>query len=196
LSRQAERSEATRAKLIRAARTLFAKRGYADVGTEEIVQRAKVTRGALYHHFEDKRDLFRAVHEQIEEELTSAVAAQLAEGGDQDPLEVLLGGTRTFLDHCIDPEVARISLMEAPGILGWPEWRRIEEKYGLGLVTAALRGAMDAGALREQPLRPLAQVLLAGVVEAALMIANADDPVAVREEAEGALIALLEGLRA
>ena len=195
MSRQAERSEATRARLIRAGRTLFAKRGYADVGTEEIVRRAKVTRGALYHHFEDKRDLFRAVHEQIEEELTNAVAAQLAEAGARDPLEVLIAGTRTFLDHCVDAEVARISLMEAPGVLGWPEWRRIEEKYGLGLVSAALQGAMDAGALRKQPVRPLAHLLLAGLVEAALMIANADDPAAAREEAEGALTTLLLGLR-
>jgi AcrR family transcriptional regulator len=196
MSRQAERSEATRAKLIRAARTLFAKRGYAEVGTEEIVKRARVTRGALYHHFADKRDLFRAVHEQIEEELTSAVAAQLAGAGDQDPLKILLAGTRTFLDLCVDPEVARISLMEAPGVLGWPEWRRIEERYGLGLVSAALQGAMEAGAIRKQPVRPLAHVLLAGLVEAALMIANADDPGATRTEVETSLVALLEGLGA
>jgi AcrR family transcriptional regulator len=195
MSRQTKRSEATRARLIGAARALFAKRGYADVGTEEIVRRAKVTRGALYHHFADKKDLFRAVHEQIEEELTSTVAAQLAEAGEQDPLEILLDGTRTFLDHCVDPEVARISLMEAPGVLGWPEWRRIEERYGIGLVSAALQGAMDAGALRRQPVPPLAHVLLAGLVEAGLMIANSDDPVTAREEAEGALITLLEGLR-
>src|SRR5919106_5886475 len=113
VSRQAERSDTTRAKLVGAARELFARRGYADVGTEEIVRRAKVTRGALYHHFEDKRDLFRAVHEQIEDELTQAIAGELAAAGDQEPVEALLAGARTFLDRCVDPEVARITLMEA-----------------------------------------------------------------------------------
>jgi AcrR family transcriptional regulator len=86
VSRRAERSDATRARLVRAARELFAKRGYAAVGTEEIVRRARVTRGALYHHFADKRDLFRAVHEQLEGELTEAIAAELAGAGTDDPV--------------------------------------------------------------------------------------------------------------
>src|ERR671919_1349957 len=88
VSRQAERSDTTRAKLVGAARELFARRGYADVGTEEIVRRAKVTRGALYHHFEDKRDLFRAVHERVEEELVERIAAQI--GGIEDPWELMV----------------------------------------------------------------------------------------------------------
>lgn len=195
MSRQAERSEATRAKLVAAARVLFARRGYADVGTEEIVRRAKVTRGALYHHFDDKRDLFRAVHQQVEAELTKTIAAQLAAAGTQDPIEVLIGGMRTFLDACADPEVQRIALMDAPAVLGWAEWRSIEEKYGLGLVTAALEMAIEAGALRPQPVRPLAHVLLAAMSEAGMLIATADDDSAARDEVESALIALLEGLR-
>lgn len=195
MSRQAERSEATRAKLVAAARRLFARRGYADVGTEEIVRRAKVTRGALYHHFDDKRDLFRAVHQQVEAELTETIAAQLAAAGTQDPIEVLIGGMRTFLDACTDPEVQRIALMDAPAVLGWAEWRSIEEKYGLGLVTAALEMAIEAGALRPQPVRPLAHVLLAAMSEAGMLIATADDDSAARDEVESALIALLEGLR-
>jgi AcrR family transcriptional regulator len=196
VSRQAERSEATRAKLIAAARRLFARRGYADVGTEEIVRRAKVTRGALYHHFEDKRDLFRAVHEQVEAELTETIAAQLAAAGTRDPIEVLIAGMRTFLDACVDPEVQRIALMDAPAVLGWAEWRSVEEKYGLGLVVAALEMAIEAGALRRQPVRPLAHVLLAAMSEAGMLIATADDPGSARDDAETALIAVLEGLRA
>ncbi|HSJ17686.1 MAG TPA: helix-turn-helix domain-containing protein [Solirubrobacterales bacterium] len=196
MSRQAERSEATRAKLVAAARTLFARRGYADVGTEEIVKRAKVTRGALYHHFEDKRDLFRAVHRQVEAELTETIAAQLAAAGAQDPIEVLIGGMRTFLDACTDPEVQRIALMDAPAVLGWAEWRSIGEQYGLGLVNTALEMAIEAGSLRRQPVRPLAHVLLAAMSEAGMLIATADDQAAARDEVESALIALLEGLRA
>ena len=196
MSRQAERSEATRARLIAAARRLFARRGYADVGTEEIVRRAKVTRGALYHHFEDKRDLFRAVHEQVEAELTETIAAQLAAAGTEDPIEVLIGGMRTFLDACTDPEVQQIALMDAPAVLGWAEWRRVEEQYGLGLVTAALEMAIEAGSLPRQPVRPLAHVLLAAMSEAGMLIAMSDDAGVARDEVESALIALLEGLRA
>jgi AcrR family transcriptional regulator len=191
--RQEERSEATRARLIKVARELFAKRGYANVGTEEIVRRAKVTRGALYHHFRDKRDLFRAVHEQIEGELAETIGAQLAEGGD-DPLEVMRIGVRTFLDACTEPEIARIALLEAPAVLGWQEWREIDERYGLGLVIAGLQMGMDAGRLRPQPVRPLAHLMLAAMGEAGMAIANAEDPEATRREVEPALIGLLEGL--
>lgn len=194
MSRQAERSDATRTTLVRAARALFARRGYADVGTEEIVRRAKVTRGALYHHFADKRDLFRAVHEQIESEVTEKIAAELAASGNDDPIKALRTAARTFLDACTEPEIARIALLDAPSVLGWEEWRRIDEKYGLGLTIAGLTMGMDAGRLRRQPVRPLAHLLLAAMGEAGMVIANADDPRAARAEVEPALLALLEGL--
>src|SRR5688572_29760353 len=97
-SRREERARATREALVRAGLELFAARGYAAIGTEEIVARAKVTRGALYHHFEDKRDLFRAVHEKVEEDLVEGIAAQI--GGIEDPWELMLTGTRSFLDAC------------------------------------------------------------------------------------------------
>src|SRR5918999_4564612 len=143
--RQEERSEATRARLMAVARELFAKRGYAGVGTEEIVRRAKVTRGALYHHFRDKRDLFRAVHEQHEQELVERIGAAMQ--GVDDPFEVLVTGTRAFLDACMEPAMIRIALIDAPAVLGWEEWREIGARYGLGLVTAGPQGAMGAGIL-------------------------------------------------
>ena len=194
-SRNTERSEATRVKLVRAARHLFARRGYAAVGTEQIVRRARVTRGALYHHFRDKRDLFRAVHEQIEAELARKIGEQIAEVGN-DPVEVLHQGVRTFLDACTDPAIARIALVDAPSVLGWEEWRATEERYGLGLVTFGLRAAMDAGALRAQPVKPLAHLLLGAMEEAGMVIANASDPQVARREVEPALLGLLDGLRA
>lgn len=192
-SRQAERSEATRLELIEAARALFAERGYADVGTEEIVQRARVTRGALYHHFRDKKDLFRAVHEQMEAEIVAAIATQME--GIEDPVELLTVGTRAFLDACMDPAHARVNLLEAPSVLGWEEWREIDMRHGMGLVVAGLQAGMEAGALREQPIRPLAHLLLAAMGEAAMVIANSSDPRARRDEMEVSLLELLEGLR-
>lgn len=194
-SRKAERSEVTRAALLKVARRLFAERGYAAVGTEQIVQEARVTRGALYHHFRDKRDLFRSVHEELEVEMAQKIAEQLAEGGPSDPLELLQMGARTFLDHTTGP-LAQVTLVDAPSVLGWPEWRAIDERHGMGLVIAALGGAMEAGVLREQPVKPLAHLLLAAMGEAGMLIANAEDPKAMREEVEPALLGLLEGLRA
>lgn len=191
---KAEQAEATRGALMRAARELFAERGYAAVGTEEIVRRAKVTRGALYHHFEDKRDLFRAVHEQLERELVESIGDRIA--GIEDPWELLVTGVRAFLDACTEPALMRIALLDAPGVLGWEEWREIDARYGMGLVTFGLENAINAGVLRRVEVRPVAHLILGALGEAAFMIANARDPRAARREVEGPLLSLLEGLRA
>jgi AcrR family transcriptional regulator len=189
-----QQAEATRAQLLTAARALFAERGYGAVGTEEIVARAGVTRGALYHHFADKEALFRAVHEEIEEGLVASIGAKMS--AVEDPWELLLTGTRAFLDACLEPGFIRISLLDAPVVLGWEEWRGIDARYGLGLVSAGLQNAMDRGVFRRQEVRPLAHLLIGAMAEGALMIANASDHAAARREVEGPLIALLEGLRA
>jgi AcrR family transcriptional regulator len=191
--RREQEALATRDALVDAALALFTARGYAEVGTEEVVKRAKVTRGALYHHFEDKRDLFRAVHERVEVDLVERIGAQMA--GVSDPWEVMVTGTRAFLDACDEPAVKQIALVDAPAVLGWREWREIDERYGLGLMKAALGGAMEAGVLRQAPLDALSHLMLGALAEAAFVIANADDPAAARVEAEAALFALLEGLR-
>jgi AcrR family transcriptional regulator len=189
---QAERSEATRAALVAAARELFAERGYAEVGTEEIVRRAGVTRGALYHHFDGKIDLFRAAYEAVEEELTTRIAEGI--GANPDPIELLREGAAMFLDACVEPEVQRIALIDAPSVLGWQAWREIGERYGLGLIQAALQNAVDAGAIPEQPVRPLAHVLLGALDEAALLVARADDADRARREVGETLDRLLAGL--
>jgi AcrR family transcriptional regulator len=177
------------------ARELFAERGYSGVGTEEIVRQARVTRGALYHHFRDKKDVFRAVHEELEAEMAQRIGGQIAEGAASDPLELLRAGARTFLDHTTGP-LARITLVDAPSVLGWSEWRAIDERYGMGLIIAALQAAMDAGVLREQPVKPLAHLLLAALGEAGMLVAHADDPERIRDEVEPPLLELLDGLRA
>jgi AcrR family transcriptional regulator len=191
--RREHEARATRDALVAAGLTLFTARGYAEVGTEEIVKRAKVTRGALYHHFADKRDLFRAVHELVEEDLVADIAKRME--GASDPWDVMVTGTRAFLDACDEPAVKQIALVDAPAVLGWREWREVDERYGLGLMKAGLGGAMEAGVLREAPLDALSHLMLGALAEAAFVIANAEDPAAARIEAEAALFALLEGLR-
>jgi AcrR family transcriptional regulator len=191
---RAERGEATRSRLVATARGLFAERGFAEVGTEEVVRRAGVTRGALYHHFRDKRDLFRAVYEQTEQELVAATAAGASEA--HDPWQALVTGVGAFLDACSDPAMMRIGVLDAPAVLGWREWREIGARHGLGLIEGTLRAAMDAGTLRRTEVEPLARLLFGTLGEAAQVVANADDPAAAREEVERTLVSLLEGLRA
>ena len=190
---QAERSETTRTALIEAARRLFAERGYADVGTEEIVRAAGVTRGALYHHFDGKRDLLRAVYEQIEARSPRSSPTAFTPGAGA--LETLRGRRRMFLDHCLEPEVQRIVLLDAPAVLGWEEWREIGARYGLGLIEALLTAGMESGEIRRQPIEPLSHALLGALDEVAMLVARADDPVLARAEAGETLETLLIALQ-
>jgi AcrR family transcriptional regulator len=191
---QIERSEATRAALVDAGRELFGSKGYGGVGTEEIVARAGVTRGALYHQFTDKQDLFRAVLEAMEQEVIGRVAEQAVTGaGGAD--EVLRRAMGAWLDVCEDPVVNRIMLLEAPSVLGWEEWRAIGERYGLGTTMALLQAAMDEGVIAGQPTRPLAHVMIGALDEAALYVARAEDRATARAEMDGVLARLLNGLR-
>jgi AcrR family transcriptional regulator len=191
--REAE-AQATREALIDAAVELFAERGYAEVGTEEIVARAKVTRGALYHHFTDKRDLFRASFERVEAGLMERIGAKM--GGAADPWELMLTGMRAFLDACAEPAVKRIVLTDAPSVLGWAEWREIDNRHGLGLTRIALQGAVEAGVIRPIAVEPMSHLLVAALSEAAFVIAHAEHPRKARAEVEDALLQLLGGLRA
>jgi AcrR family transcriptional regulator len=192
MSVREERARGTRDELVRVARELFAERGYAGVGTEEIVARARVTRGALYHHFRDKRDLFRAVHEELERELVGSLGEQIA--GIEDARELLTTGVRSFLDACTDPALAQISLIDAPSVLGWTEWREIDARHGMGLVRLGLEAAMEQGVISRQDPEPLAHLLLAVLGEAALLIAHSGDPHVARTDVEGPVLALFEGL--
>jgi AcrR family transcriptional regulator len=192
---QAERSESTRAALVKAARGLFAERGYAGVGTEEIVRAAGVTRGALYHHFAGKRELFEAVYERVEIELAERIAAGALANADS-PLEAMRAGADMFLRACTEPEAQQIALLDGPAVLGWDRWREIAAEHGLGLIEATLQAAVDSGAIDPQPVRPLAHVLMGALDEAAMLVARAEDPEAMRAEMGRTLDSLLAGLSA
>ena len=193
--RNAQRSEATQGALIAAARGLFAERGYAGVGTEEVVRVAGVTRGALYHHFKGgKRDLFRAVVETIEREIVTEIAEKgAAAGGPYAALEL---GADLWLEACLRPEVRQITLVDAPSVLGWSEWRALGQHYGLGVVEALLTAAMEAGELEQAPARPLAHLFIGALDEAGLVVASATDVEAARAEMSALLRRLLVGFRA
>lgn len=191
VNRQAERSASTRAKLVKAARALFARRGYAAVGTEEIVRRAGVTRGALYHQFPAKEDLFLAVYEQVEEELTEGVDVLVADASG--PLEAMRMGLRIFLDACRAPDVQRIVLIDGPAVLGWVRWREVAERYGLGLMQSVIAAGVEAGEITPVAVEPLAHLLMGALDEAALLVVR--DPDAT-ESVIDTFELLLDGLRA
>lgn len=185
----AEATEATRARLVQAARELFAARGYAAVATNEIVAAAGVTRGALYHHFRDKRDLFRAVFEAVEQDFVARVGER-AEAQPDAFARLVVAVDAALEDSAGDPEV-RIALIEAPAVLGFAQWRAIVSETSLGAMRSLLEGAITAGAISNQPAEPLAQLVLGAVNEACRLVADGAD----RAETQAALLALLEGLR-
>jgi AcrR family transcriptional regulator len=190
---QAERREATRGALVAAGRRLFASRGYEAVRTAQIVAEAGVTRGALYHHFEGKRGLFKAVFESVEEELVQNFPVEKLVGSD--PYGALLTGVTEFLELTLDHELQQITVLDAPAVLGWEEWHEVQARFGLGLIHAGLGAAIGAGQLRPLPLDELANALLGALVEAALYVSRATDQVAAMARMRDVLTAILEGLR-
>lgn len=178
------------------ARRLFAERGYAGVSSTEIVAAAGLSRGALYHHYADKKDLLRAVFVEIESELSTEIQGSAAALGDQAELAMAItAGLDAYLSACERPEVVRIVLTDAPAVLGWQAWREIEAEHGLGLISTMLEEAMAAGLVARQPVRVLAQLLMSALIEAALLVAAAgEDRPAVRAEVRQALVTLFAGL--
>ena len=192
-SRQAENSAATRAVLLKIARRFFAEGGYADTATEEIVRRARVTRGALYHHFKDKQDLFRAVlHEE-----QSKVAAKCAEAAakQSDPWRALMAANEAFLEACLDPAVQQIVLIDAPAVLGAEGFRQSDESYYLAGLKAAIEAAIAAGIIEEQPVEALAHMIMGSMNEAARLIAHASDKKRARREVSESANRVWNGLR-
>ncbi|HLN17378.1 MAG TPA: TetR/AcrR family transcriptional regulator [Acidimicrobiales bacterium] len=184
--------EATRAALLGAARELLGKQGYAATSTEEIVAKAGVTKGALYHHFADKEALFRAVFEQVEREVSDEAAAEFLQ---REPWDALVTGCNRWIDAHLDPAVRQIVLTDARAVLGWEVARSIETRFSTVALRGALRKATNAGVVVPQPLRPLALMLTGALSEACQYVAEADQPEVARQEVGELIVALLAGLR-
>jgi AcrR family transcriptional regulator len=193
-NRKAEQSRETQDRLVAVARTLFAERGYAGTALEDLVDRAGMTRGALYHQYRDKRDLFLAVFDTVERELGERIAAAIA--GETDPWEALRTGARAFLAACNDIAVRRIVLIDGPSVLGWEEWRRIDGQYSLGMVRLGLEANAAAGNLSVTHLEALTHLIVGALNEAALAVASAPEEANAHAEYAAALDHILEALRA
>ncbi len=187
----AERSTATRDAILAAARRLFAEKGYFATATEEIVVAAGVgTRGALYHHFADKRALFVAVYEQLQTELLAAASAQ-AHG---DALSRLRTGLIGLLEASRTPDVQQIMLIDAPAVLRTEERRDTDERYGLSTMRGLLKRAVAEGSVPALPIEAMSRMLLSASQEAARFVANSEQPKAAREQAISAVNLILDGL--
>lgn len=187
-------SEGAREALLAAARELFMERDFAAVSTAEILNRAGVSRGALYHHFDGKRELYREVWIDSERRLLERLVA--AAPPDAGPYEALLAGCMEYLDQAAtNREMQRIGLLQSRHVLGWEDWRDEVGRLGLAVLRGAIETAMEAGELRRGDPDATAHLVLAAMIEAGLLIATADDTAAARSGAEPPLRAMLEGLR-
>ena len=191
-SKKVQQGEMTRQALLHAARDLFGKRGYAATSLDEITSAAKVTKGALYHHFEGKQGLFAAVYEQVKREVSERAATAFLE---PDPWEDLCTGCHAMLDAHLDPAVRRILLHDAQAVLDADTIRRVENRYGAVVLRGALRRSIRAQVIQPLPLKTLALMLTGAILEGCMTIADAEDPDQAREDVGNVLNSLLQGLR-
>jgi AcrR family transcriptional regulator len=188
---QAERRAATRRALLDAARDLFAEKGYHETAAEEIVRRAGLTRGALYHHFEDKKDLFRAVVDELESEIDEEIEA--AERAEPNLPDAVMAGYRAFVDAVLDPGMRRAFFLDGPSVLGY-EWREIDARHAVGKIEEGLESLIAEGFVEPQPVGSMARLINGALLEAAFFVAASHDPEAARDEVWGGMERLVGGL--
>src|SRR5436305_2464515 len=187
-------SEGAREAVVEAARDLFMEREYDWVSTAEVLARSGVSRGALYHHFPSKRDLFLAVYEASERRVIQLVAAGTE--GAATPFEALLAAARRYLELCEDDEeFRRIGLTQSRVVLGWEGWRSVANELGIGVAVALVKASIEAGELPALDAETTALVLLGALIEAAMQIVVAEDRGEARRRSETVIVEMLEGLR-
>lgn len=186
--------EGAREAVIEAAHDLFMERDYDLVSIEQILERSGVSRGALYHHFPGKLELFLAIFEASEQRVIELIAAQALNAAS--PFEALLAAARTYLRLCeTDEELRRIGLAQSRAVLGWEGWREAASKFGIGAVLALVTAAIEAGELASRDPETTAHILLGALIEAAMLIVASSDRAAARKRSELVIVDLLNGLR-
>jgi AcrR family transcriptional regulator len=191
---QAERTESTRSRLVATARLLFAQKGFTDTSTEDILAAAHISRGAMYHHFDDKQTLFRATFEAVEAELTAQVRE--AVNSSSNPVDQLRKGFTAYLDQCRYPEVQRIVLLDGPAVLGWDLWHEIDTRYAFGLLKGVFATAAKMGAITSFMVDPLTHLLLGAMMQAGMVVTQSDNPAASKIEMTATFELILSGLTA
>jgi AcrR family transcriptional regulator len=191
-SKKVQQGEVTRRALLRAARTLFGEQGYAATSLDEVARAAKVTKGALYHHYNGKQELFGAVYEQVKREVSERAATAFLE---PDPWAALCAGCQAMLDAHLDPSVQRVLLHDAQAVLDADTIRRVENRYGAVVLRGALRRGVNNGVLQSLHLRTMAQMLNGAIADGCILIAEAPDRASTHRQVTRSIEQLLEGLR-
>jgi len=189
---QQERSDTTSADILAAARFLFARRGYAGTSLDAVVERCQMTKGALYHHFPSKQDLFEAVFEDEERRLAARVAT--AQRAKRDPMASALAGISAMLDASVDAQVQRVLFLDGPAVLGWDRIRAIEQRHSLSLLSEAVAELLTPDAPRSHEIEAACHLLYGALLEAALLIAESKDPNRTRRDCERTLKRFLNAL--
>lgn len=193
---KADQSKATIDKLLAIAKKEFSQRGYAAASTERIVQQAGVTRGALYHHFKDKKDLFLVVFTKAQEEIGRRIEKQAALTNDL--WQQLVNGCRAFLEACSDPILQQIVVIDGPSVLDWNTYRQVDNTLpgsGLSLLKECLSDLLKAKRIRPVPVDALAHLLSGAMDESAVWIAHHTDPETALSQAQKALEIVIESLK-
>ena len=189
-----EYSESTRQALVDNAIDLFTKRGYAGTSLDEVVKRARVTKGALYHHFSGKQALFEAAFDAVESQQLKRLGEIVSAPGD--PWATAIAGLRAYIRECLEPSYQRIVIHEAPVVMGWERWREAEEHFSFGLLRTAVQMLVDAGEVAADTAVEITARLLFGALSAgASTIASASDPRKASADVERTIVRVLEGLR-
>lgn len=190
---QAERSETTTDELVTAARRLFAEKGFAATSIEEIVRDAGVTRGALYHHFKRKEDVFEAVLCREQQMLSKRLRdAALKQG---TAFAQLVAGCNEFLEACLDHDIQQICMIDGPAVLGPQRLLEVDNPHTTGMIAFALGNAMEEGEVRTRPVMPLAQLLFGALCQGAMAAARSEDPPAMMAEIQREVNTLLDAIR-
>ncbi|MGO1053214.1 TetR/AcrR family transcriptional regulator [Crossiella sp. CA198] len=191
--RRMEYSESTRQALVDSAMELFSRKGYAGTSLDEIAARARVTKGALYHHFGGKQALFEAAFDAVETDMLARLAKIVSQPGD--PWESAMAGLRAYLKVCLEPSYQRIVLHEGPVVMGWERWREAEEQFSYGLVRATVVGLAESGEIDDLPIEPMSRLMFGALAGSATQIANAADPKKASEEVGLCIERVMAGLR-
>lgn len=193
-SLRAEQVAQTRAALVRAGRRLFGDKGFRATSVEDLAREARVTTGALYHHFPTKTALFEAVFEQTHTDLTIGAAEEAQDA--QDALAGLAQGFDAFLEAALKPDVQQILVVDGPAVLGPSRYTELDERYAFSVIAGALQDAVASGTLRADDPETITRLLLGALTRGAMLIASTNDPVATRHAVSRSMRALLNGLRA
>lgn len=192
LARQSERSAATREAIIEAAEGLFGRLGVDATTVDQIAAASNVAKGAVYHHFASKTDIFEKVFERVSARIAEDIGGTNDFAGDN--LAILRAGTRRFFDLCAEPSIRRVLLEDAPKTLGYARWRELDARHFGGMVASGLAWAMERGSIAPQPLEPLANTMLGAIQTAALHCAQEPDFSGASERYLAVLNSMLRGL--